>query len=84
MMRSIPGARRGEHLETWASRAEASPVSELRGFAKGLRRDWAAVTNGLTLHWNSGKVEGTVNKIILWNQSCQVEPVRSAAWPAGH
>jgi hypothetical protein len=23
------------------------------------------VTNGLSLHWNSGKVEGTVNKIKM-------------------
>ena len=34
--------RRGERLEAWASQAETSPVSELRGFAKGLRKDWAA------------------------------------------
>ena len=40
--------RHGERLEAWASQAEASPVSELRGFAKGLRKDWAAVTAGLT------------------------------------
>jgi hypothetical protein len=38
--------RRGERLEAWAARAEASPVSELRGFSKGLRKDWAAVTAG--------------------------------------
>jgi hypothetical protein len=31
--------RRGERLESWASQAEASPVSELRGFSKGLRKD---------------------------------------------
>ena len=38
------GHRHGEHLETRASQAENSPVSELRGFTKGLRKDWAAVT----------------------------------------
>jgi hypothetical protein len=38
----------GEHLEAWAAQAETSPVSELRGFSKGLRKDWAAVTAGLT------------------------------------
>jgi hypothetical protein len=52
----------GERLEAWATQAEASPVSELRGFAKGLRRDWAAVTNGLTTPYNSGPVEGHVNR----------------------
>jgi hypothetical protein len=30
--------RHGEHLETWASQAEPSSVSELRGFAKGLAK----------------------------------------------
>jgi hypothetical protein len=39
----------GERLEAWASQAEASPVSELHGFSKGLRKDWAAVTVGLTV-----------------------------------
>jgi transposase len=53
---------RGEHLEAWASQAEASPVSELRGFAKGLRRDWAAVTAGLTVSYSSGPVEGHVKR----------------------
>ena len=57
--------RRGERLETWASQAEASPVSELRGFAKGLRNDWAAVTAGLTVPYSSGAVEGHVNRIKM-------------------
>jgi Transposase len=57
--------RRGEHLEAWAARAEASPVSELRGIVKGLRRDWAAVTAGLTVSYSSGAVEGHVNPIKM-------------------
>ena len=57
--------RRGEHLEARASQAEASPVSELRGFSKGLRRDWAAVTAGLTVSCSSGAVEGHVNRIKM-------------------
>jgi hypothetical protein len=57
--------RHGEHAEAWASEAESSPVSELRGFAKGLRRDWAAVTAGLTVPYNSGPVEGHVNRIKM-------------------
>jgi len=35
----------------------------LRSFTRGLRLDLEAVTAGLTLHYNSGAVEGTVNKI---------------------
>jgi hypothetical protein len=59
--------RRCEHQEAWATQAEASPVSELRGFSKGLRKDWAAVTAGLTVSYSSGAVEGHINRIILWN-----------------
>ena len=35
----------------------------LRSFATGIRQDQQAVTNGLTLPYSSGKVEGSVNKI---------------------
>ncbi|HEX3492184.1 MAG TPA: transposase [Streptosporangiaceae bacterium] len=48
-----------------AARAENSPVSELHGYAKGLRKDWAAVTAGLTVAYSSGPVEGHVNRIKL-------------------
>ena len=57
--------RHGHHLEGWAARAETSPVSELRGFARGLRKDWAAVTAGLTVAYSSGPVEGHVNRIKM-------------------
>ena len=55
----------GEHLNAWADLAEGSPVSELRGFSKGLRKDWAAVTAGLTTPYSSGAVEGHVNRIKM-------------------
>ncbi|MEU5386637.1 ISL3 family transposase [Kitasatospora cineracea] len=56
--------RRGrEELEQWAADAETSRLPELRGFAIGLRKDWDAVMAGLSLHWNSGAVEGHVNRI---------------------
>ncbi|MFJ6140960.1 ISL3 family transposase [Kitasatospora sp. NPDC092286] len=58
--------RRGhEDLEQWTADAEASHLPELRGFATGLRRDWDAVLAGLTLRWNSGPVEGHVNRIKM-------------------
>ena len=57
--------RHGERLEAWATQAENGPVSELRGFAKGLRKDWAAVTAGLTVPYSSGPVEGHVNRIKM-------------------
>jgi transposase len=60
--------------EGWLAAVEADDQPGLRSFAAGIRHDQQAVTNGLTLPWNSGKVEGTVNKIILWNQNCQIGP----------
>lgn len=58
--------RRGqEELEQWTADAEASALPELRGFATGLRKDWDAVMAGLTLRWNSGPVEGHVNRIKM-------------------
>jgi transposase len=57
--------RRGRNLPAWTARAEASPVRELRSFAAGLRKDWAAVTAGLTLPYSSGPVEGHVNRIKM-------------------
>lgn len=53
----------GKHLPAWLNRVEHDGEPELRTFAKGLRRDLAAVTAGLTLPYSSGPVEGNVNRI---------------------
>jgi transposase len=45
----------------WPNRVEHDGEPELRTFAKGLRRDLAAVTAGLTLPYSSEPVEGNVN-----------------------
>jgi transposase len=57
--------RTGHNLGTWAGQAQTSPVRELLSFAAGLRKDWAAVTAGLTLPYSSGSVEGNVNRIKM-------------------
>jgi transposase len=57
--------RHGHKLPGWADRAEGSDVRELRSFAAGLRKDWDAVTAGLTLPYSSGTVEGHVNRIKM-------------------
>jgi transposase len=62
MMTARTGSR---DLETWLAAVEADEQAGLRSFAAGIRNDQQAVINGLTLHWNSGKVEGTVNKIKM-------------------
>jgi transposase len=49
-------------LEAWLTAVEADDGQpDLRSFAVGIRNDQHAVTNGLTLPYSSGKVEGTVN-----------------------
>jgi transposase len=58
-------ARTGDRdLEAWLAAVETDDGQpELRSFAAGIRHDQQAVTNGLSLTYSSGKVEGTVNKI---------------------
>ena len=62
MMTARTGSR---DLESWLAAVEADDHAGLRSFATGICNDQQAVTNGLTPHWNSGKVEGTVNKIKM-------------------
>jgi transposase len=57
--------RRGQQLGAWVQMVEAADIPELRAFAVGLRKDWAAVQAGLTVHWSSGAVEGHVNRIKM-------------------
>jgi transposase len=59
----IMAQRRGHELTGWLENVEADDLPELRSFATGIRRDLAAVTNGLTLEHSSGAVEGNVTHI---------------------
>jgi transposase len=62
MMTARTGSR---DLEAWLAAVEADDQAGLRSLAAGIRNDMHAVTNGLTLHWNSGRVEGTASKIKM-------------------
>jgi transposase len=56
--------RKPEELPSWIVRPTNADVPhELKGFAKGLQADYAAVEAGLTLPWNKGPVEGHVNRL---------------------
>lgn len=57
--------RHGHDLPAWMNRVEQDGSAALRSFVAGLRTDLDAVTAGLTLHWSSGPVEGTVSRIKL-------------------
>lgn len=67
---------KGERLPQWMEQVEADDLPALHSLVAGFRRDLAAVTAGITLPWSSGAVEGNVNRIILWNQSCRVGSAR--------
>jgi transposase len=56
--------RRGDRLDSWLAAVENDDGQpDLQSFARGIRLDYHAVRNGLTLHWSSGAVEGNNTKI---------------------
>ncbi|MFE0372757.1 ISL3 family transposase [Streptomyces tendae] len=55
--------RRGYLLLKWIRQAEQDAPKPMKSFAGFLRQDLDAVTAGLTLPWNSGVVEGHVNRV---------------------
>jgi len=63
---SIMCSLRGHDLESWLAAVDADDDQPaLRSFVAGVRRDQDAVTAGLTLPWNSGAVEGHVNRLKM-------------------
>jgi transposase len=50
-------------LADWLQKAEQSPSAEMRGFARSLRQDKAAVAAGLNEKWSNGPVEGANNRL---------------------
>ncbi|GAA0663971.1 hypothetical protein GCM10010193_14130 [Kitasatospora atroaurantiaca] len=55
----------GERLTDWITEAITSGLPGISTFAAGLNSDYDAVEAGLTSHWNSGPVEGAVNRIKM-------------------
>ena len=55
----------GGRLDDWITTVEADDQPHLHSFTRGLKHDHDAVTNGLTLPWNSGATEGNVNRIKM-------------------
>jgi transposase len=54
--------RHGDQLDGWMAAVEADDQPDLHSFVRGIKRDYDAVLNGLTMAWNSGVVEGNVNR----------------------
>jgi transposase len=57
--------RHGDRLDAWIAAVEADDQPDLHSFTIGLKHDYAAVLNGLTLPHSSGAVEGNVNRIKM-------------------
>jgi transposase len=55
--------RRGECLPQWIAAVEHDDLPHLHSFTRGIRRDQPAVTNGLTLAYSSGAVEGNIYRV---------------------
>lgn len=52
----------GEAVRGWIERAQATGLAPLVSFGRGLLADLDAVAAGISLSWNSGPVEGHVNR----------------------
>ncbi|MFD4143027.1 transposase [Streptomyces sp. NPDC058572] len=61
MLTTLDGLR----LPEWITEAVTSSLPGISTFAAGLENDFDAVTAGLTTGWNSGPVEGAVNRIKM-------------------
>jgi len=57
--------RQGERLNEWMAAAIERDSIELRGFARGLASDLAAVRAGLTLIHSNGQTEGQINRLKM-------------------
>ena len=55
--------RQAEVLPEWLKRAKASQVAELKSFANGIFRDYAAVYAAFTRSESNGVTEGHVNRL---------------------
>jgi transposase len=55
--------RQADQLDPWLVDAQASALSQLRTFAKGLLKDYPAIRAALTVEWSNGQVEGQVNRL---------------------
>ncbi len=57
--------RRDKDLDAWLVQAKHSGLAELKSFAQGIRRDYAAVRAAFSSSVSNGQVEGQVNRLKL-------------------
>jgi transposase len=61
----IVRARAHTQLDAWLEAAARSQIAELVSFARGIRRDHAAVVAALRSPYSQGQTEGHVNRLKL-------------------
>lgn len=59
---------RGQDLPAWIAAVRTDRLHGLGSVAASLEADLAAVTNGLTMRWNSGPIQGRVNHLKMLNR----------------
>jgi transposase len=52
-------------LDAWLLQAKHSGIAELKSFAQGIRRDYAAVRAAFASRYSNDQVEGQVNRLKL-------------------
>src|SRR6266567_3826832 len=62
---SMLAEQRAQDLDDWLLQAKQSGIRELKSFAQGIRRDYAAVKAAFSSHWSNGQVEAQVNCLKL-------------------
>ena len=62
---SMLAEHRDQDLDGWLIQAKQSGIAELKSFAQGIRRDYAAVRAAFSSEWSNGQVEAQVNCLKL-------------------
>ncbi len=57
--------RQGDQLDQWLDEVQTTGVAELRAFAAGVHKDYAAVKAGLTLAYSNGQTEAQIQRLKL-------------------
>lgn len=55
--------KKESELDKWLEQTDSLEIDELCSFINGIKRDIAAVKNAITLNYNNGLAEGSVNKL---------------------
>ena len=62
---SMLAEHRDKNLDDWLAQAKHSGIKEMKSFANGIQRDYAAVRASFTSKWSNGPVEAQVNCLKL-------------------